>query len=89
MASDNGESTPPPSAPPIKHGANRELVTVVANLLVEAKQHTVGLHTLYEALRDWPDPVPRLWGHRFLDEYERHMERENEHLVTLRSVVGR
>lgn len=83
----NDDNTPVPQHV-IANPANRELVTVLANMFFESKQHTIGLHTLYEMARDWPGVVPPAWGHKLLDEEERHVTRITENLMSLRALFA-
>ncbi len=83
----DSENTPQPERI-IRHHANRELVTFLGNLVVEAKQHHIGLQTLYEMARDWGAPAPRQWGTKLIDEEERHIERTTAHLSGLKVSLG-
>ena len=82
------DTTPPPAEPVIKNSANRELCTILANLVVEAKQHHIALQSIYELVRDYAGVAPKLWGHKIIDEHEKYAERLQGHMTGLRSVVG-
>ena len=88
----NGSDIDPDKTPAperiIQNPMNRELVTILGNLVVEAKQHHLGLHSLYLMARDWAGVVPRQWGTQLLDEEERHIARETEHVTGLKVALG-
>jgi len=84
----NGEGKTPAPERVIQNPENREIVTFLGNLVVEAKQHAIGLHTLYERIRDLPGPVPKLWVYDLVDEQERHIRRVTGHLEGMRSAFG-
>ncbi len=87
MALNGHDDTPVPQAA-IANPANRELVTVLANMFLEAKQHTIGLHALYEMARDWPGVVPPAWSAKLLDEEGRHVERVTANFASLQTIFG-
>lgn len=84
---DLGPETPTPQPVTVGHAANRELLAVVGNLLIEARCHTVALESLYTALRDATVAAPRSASHNLLDEYRRHEKATALNLVGLTSLV--
>lgn len=89
--SKNGAEDPDKTPQPeriIQNPLNRELVTIMGNMVVEAKHHHLGLQSLYEMARDWAGVVPRKWGAQLLDEKERHISREIEQVSGLKVALG-
>lgn len=86
-ANGDPEETPQPERI-IANPQNREIVTILGNLVIEARQHTLGLRALYDMARDWSGVVPRAWGYKLIEEEERHVERSTAQLIALRAVVG-
>ena len=68
--------------------SNRKIVTLLGNMVMEARQHTIGLRSLYDMMKDWDGIVPRTWMHKLIEEEERHLERALANLSTLRSIAG-
>jgi uncharacterized protein YukE len=68
--------------------ANRELLAIVGNLALEAKEHTLKLDSLYEMLKQFQATAPSKWAGQLLDEFERHQARTGESVEALRSLVG-
>ena len=87
QGSDSDENITPVTTP-IKNPENRGLAAVVADLVLEARQHTVGLRALYAQICLMDGAVPRSWGIQLIEEKERHLERETQQLESLRLVIG-
>jgi hypothetical protein len=87
MEYDSSEEITPISVP-IKAPENRGLAAVVADLVLEAKQHTVGLQTLYNELCEAEHVVPKTWGIKLVEAYERHAERTQRQILSLRTVIA-
>ena len=85
----NGASdlTPVPEAI-VKNPANKELITFLANMLVETKQQVIHLRDLYSMLKDFETPVPRSWAYKLADLQQGHIERATENLDALKSAIG-
>jgi hypothetical protein len=77
-----------PVMTPIKNPENRTLAAVIADLVLEARQHTNGLRTLYQQICLMDGAVPRSWGMQLVEEKERHLDRETQQLESLRLVLG-
>lgn len=73
---------------PIKNTANRGLAAAIADLVLEARQHTSGLRVLYVQICDMEGVVPRSWGMQLIEETERTIERQKQQLASLRIVVA-
>jgi hypothetical protein len=71
----------------IKNEENRGLAAAVADLVLEARQHTIGLRALYVEICQMQDVVPRLWWVKLIEEQERHVTRSEEQLTGLRTVA--
>lgn len=82
------ETTPTVISNPIRVSENRELAAVVADLVLEARAHTVGLRTLYEEVCEMDAVVPKTWGLKLIEAYERHEKRTREQILSLRTVVA-
>lgn len=87
MSNNGREDTPLPEKV-IAHPENREVVTFLGNLVVEAKQHAITLLAMYEMVRDLPGAVPRRVVYELIDEQERHINRVSAHLAGVRSAFG-
>jgi hypothetical protein len=89
--SDNGhdDENVTPVTTPIANGANREMATAVANLLVESQTHTSVLKELYRTLCVMAGVAPRSWRVDLIEEYERHQKKTGANLLGLRIVAGR
>jgi hypothetical protein len=87
--SDNGhdDENVTPVTTPIKHPENRGLAAVVADFVVEARQHTIGLRALYVQICQAENVVPRSWGLQLLEEKERHITCEQQQVTSLRTVL--
>lgn len=72
---------------PIKMSENRGLAAVVADLVLEARQHTVGLQTLYDELCEAEHVVPKMWGIKLIEAYDRHKARIEQQIISLRNVI--
>ena len=72
----------------IQNPANREVVTLLGNMVIEARQHTIGLRAIYEMAKEWGGVVPLSWKNRLAEEEERHIERAAANLSALRAVAG-
>lgn len=77
-----------PISVPIKQPENRSLAVVVADLVLEAKQHTVGLNTLYDELCEMEHVVPKTWGAKLVEAYERHEAKTKQQILSLRTVIA-
>jgi len=77
-----------PVTVPIANPANRELVTVVANLVVEAAAHRSGVHEIYETLCRMAGVAPRSIRVSLTEEYERHLAQTQLNIVNLRAAAG-
>lgn len=82
------ETTPTVIAAPIKISENRELAAAVADLVFEARAHTVGLRALYEEVCEMEHAVPKTWGIKLIEAYERHEARTRQQILSLRTVVS-
>lgn len=78
-----------PVEPPLKNLANRLLVSSVANLVLEAQQHSAGLRALYVSLCAMEAPAPSSWGYNLIEEYERHRSKTAQNIASLRASIGR
>lgn len=90
-ASGNGsddETTPTTISQPIKFRENRELAMVIADLVFEARAHTVGLRVLYEEVCALEHIVPKSWGGKLIEAYERHEERTRQQIIILKTVIA-
>jgi hypothetical protein len=85
---DNDEKTPTIAPHAVKVPANRELAMAVADLVLEARAHTVGLRTLYEEVCEMEHAMPKTWGIKLIEAYERHAERTEQQIVSLRAVIA-
>lgn len=72
----------------VTHHTNHELVTLVGNLAIEAREHSLSLQTLYEMLRHMHVSAPQNWAKQLLLEFERHHERTGTSIEALRSYVS-
>lgn len=85
MNSGDDEDEPTPVEPPIKNLANRALVSNVANLVLEAQEHSAGLRALYVSLCAMEAPAPSSWGYNLVEEYERHRAQTAKNIAGLRA----
>lgn len=85
--STNGDITPRPETI-IKHAENREIVTFLANLIVEARQQVISLDALYTLIRDLSTPAPRMWGHQLVESQEAHVKRVQAHIAGVKIALG-
>lgn len=83
----DSDETPEPERI-IQNPANREIVTLLGNMVMEARQHTIGLRALYEMMKEWGGIVPRPWMYKLVEEEERHIARADANLSALRAVAG-
>lgn len=83
----DGEENPTPLDPPVKNMANRVLVAQVANLVLEAQQHSAGLRALYVTLCAMEAPAPSSWGYNLIEEYERHRTQTARNIAGLRASI--
>lgn len=81
------DSTPVPEII-VKNPSNKELITFLANSIIETRQHTLELRGLYDMLRDFTMPVPKSWAHKLADSQEAHIERATQSLAALKSAIG-
>ncbi|HEV3059702.1 MAG TPA: hypothetical protein VGY48_15735 [Vicinamibacterales bacterium] len=84
----NSDDNITPVTTPIKNPDNRALAAVVADLVLEARQHMVGLRALYVSICLAENIVPRSWGMQLAEEKERHIAREAQQLASLRTVIA-
>jgi hypothetical protein len=84
---DDDDEPPTIRAPAIKNPANRELVMNVANLVLEAQQHSAGLRALYVTLCGMETPAPSSWGYNLIEEYERHRSETARNIAGLRASI--
>jgi len=91
MAKENGldksDDTTPPSGTPIGHQNNRELLTVLGNIRLEAKEHSRKLDTLYEAIISIQWPAPPRWISDLHDELDRHHKEYGESIANLKPLT--
>jgi hypothetical protein len=81
--------TPGPTADDrIKNPANRELVTFLGNLVVEARSHLITLRGLYEALREMAGSPPISWKADIVKAQEDHVTRMTGHVAEMKAAVG-
>lgn len=89
MAKNNGmdessDDITPSSGTPIGHQGNRELLTVLGNYRLEAKEHSRKLDTLYEGIISIQWPAPPRWISDLQEELERHHDKDGENLTQLK-----
>lgn len=86
----NGSSNDDETQPGVvlAHSSNRELLAIVGNLALEAKEHSLRLDTLYEMLKEFQAPAPTKWAAQLLDTFESHHKRTGENVESLKSFVG-
>lgn len=82
------ENTPTVVSTAIKTEDNRELAAVVADLVLEAKQHHVGLYALYNEICEAERVVPKMWGWKLVEAYERHVAKETQQILSLKAVIA-
>lgn len=68
--------------------ANRELITIISNISMEAKEHSLRLESLYELLKSFAGTVPVQWSSQLITEFERHHEKTGENVVSLKKIVA-
>ena len=87
--SSNGSSNDDETQPGVvlAHPSNRELLAIVGNLALDAKEHSLRLDTLYEMLREFQGPAPTKWAAQLLDTFEDHHKRTGENVESLKSFV--
>jgi class 3 adenylate cyclase len=66
---------------------NREMLAIFGNYLLESKEHTLRLETLYADLRQLPYLAHHVWAVKVLDLFEKHQEAMAENLEDLRAYV--
>jgi hypothetical protein len=71
----------------ISHPANMPLLRVVANILVEAKEHSRRLEGIYDTLRTLQTVAPPRVAADLLDAYEQHHAATVEHLVEIKELT--
>jgi hypothetical protein len=76
-----------PTVVPIANVQNREMLGILGNYLLEARQHVINLETLYTNLRQLSYPAPQAWAMKALDEFERHQTENEDNLGKLREFV--
>lgn len=92
MSDDNAsneedESTPPPPSR-LGHSANRSLLGIVGNYLLEMRQHVVFMRGLYDDLREMKTPAGPEYEVSLLKEFERHHDADTRNLEDLREQVA-
>ena len=85
---DDDETTPTAISNPIKVAENRELAMAVADLVLEARAHTVGIRALYEEICEMEHVVPKTWGIKLIEAYERHEARTRQQILSLKAVIA-
>lgn len=88
MSYGDDETTPTVISKPIKVAANRELAMAVADLVLEARAHTVGIRSLYEEICAMEKVAPKTWGIKLIEEYERHEARTSQQILSLKAVTA-
>lgn len=72
----------------IGHPQNREILSFLANNVLELQEHTRIVTQLYMMLRDLETPItPKMRG-QLVDEYERHHTADSANLAALKLVAG-
>jgi hypothetical protein len=66
---------------------NRQLLAVLGNYLLESKEHTLRLESLYADLRQLPYLAHHVWAVKVLDLFEKHQEAMADNLDDLREYV--
>jgi hypothetical protein len=66
---------------------NREMLAILGNYLMESKEHTLRLETLYADLRQLPYLAHQVWAVKVLDLFERHHQAMSESLEDLKKYV--
>ncbi len=84
----SGDDETPEPERIIQNPANREIVTLLGNMTIEARQHTIGLRAIYEMAKEWGGVIPRPWMHKLIEEEDRHIDRAKSNLSALQAVVG-
>jgi hypothetical protein len=72
----------------VRNPANKELITFLANMIVETRQQVIQLRDLYSMLKDFETPVPKSWAHKLADSQQHHINRATETLDALKSAIG-
>lgn len=88
--SGNGEdeNTPTIVSTAIKVEENRELAAVIADLVLEAKQHHIGLYAIYNELCEMAQVPPKMWGWKLVEAYERHVQKSTQQILGLKAVIS-
>lgn len=89
MSQGNGfDDETPTEGIAIGHPDNREVLAFLGNDVLELKEHTRVIQTLYEAMRGFHFPIGLRMQAQIVEEYERHHEANTVNLALLKSVVG-
>lgn len=79
----------PTEGVPIGHPDNREALAFLGNDVIELREHTRVIQTLYEAIRAIQFPIGVHMASQLIGEYERHHAANAQNLVTLRSIAAK
>lgn len=86
-AADDDEDSSPPVRP-LGHPANKELLAIISDIRLEAREHSRGLARLYDELRALPAPAPKHWTSRLVEELERHHTQDGIKIAALATQVA-